>query len=167
MSRASTARNMTAHEPRSVPETGSGNVRGEIPDIASDGKIRAHIDTFYALAREAVELWGGPIALASLLDTAMSTVSERLNRREVKGALQRAFQDYPAIATTHPGAAERYLFGLCDLFGYEHPKKKRTKTEGEKLAGLVKALRGCGPLGDAAIKRAAADLGADPSEYDL
>jgi len=167
MAKSNTRTVVSADDTRSVPEAGSGAHRGDPPEIASDEKIRTHIARFYELTRGAVDLWGGPIALASLLETAMSTVSERLHRKEVKGALQRAFVDYPAIATTHTDAAEYYLFGLCDLFGYEHPKKRRIKTVDEKFIALVKRLRGAGELGEAAIKRAAADLGADLSEFDL
>jgi hypothetical protein len=148
------------------PELVSGLPRSEVPEIASDAVIQRHLATFYAVTRAAVERWGGAVALSSLLETAMSGVNDRLNRREVKGALQRAFVDYLAIATTHPGAAELVMFGLADLLGFEHPKRKRSKTEHEKFEALVKSLRKCGPLGEAAIKRAAEDLGADPVEFE-
>jgi hypothetical protein len=156
--------------PRSVPEAGSGSVQAgalfSVPAVADEHTIESFIDRGYALTRDAVALWGGPIALASLLDTAFSTVSERLNRKEVKGALQRAFIDYLFIALTHPQAGESFLFGLCDLLGFEHPKRRRLKTDVEKYEALVKQLRGMGELGEHAIRVTAAAIGADPSEFD-
>ncbi len=170
MSRSNMPRNMPSTPPRSVPEAGSGGLQGgalfEVPAVADDAAIATSIDRLYGLTRDAVAMWGGPIALASLFDTAFSGVSDRLNRKEVKGALQRAFLDYLAVAITHPIAAEGFLYGLCDLLGFEHPKRKRVKTEGEKYEALVKQLRGMGELGEHAIRVTAAAIGADPSEFD-
>ncbi len=170
MSKSNMQRSLPPTSPRSVPEAGSQELRGgalfEIPAVADEARIADFIDRGYGMVRDAVALWGGPIALASLLETAFSTVSERLNRKEVKGATQRAFVDYLFIALTHPQAGESFLFGLCDLLGFEHPKRRKLKSVDEKHAALVKALRLCGPLGEAAIARAASDLGADVSEFE-
>lgn len=164
--KSATPRTVHLQEPRIHPESVPGFPRSEPPEVASDEKIQRHMVVWYAIARAAVERWGGAVALSSLLETAMSGVNDRLNRREVKGALQRAFVDYMAIATTSPEAMELVIFALCDLGGFEHPKRRRTKTEHEKFEALVKSLRKCGPLGEAAIRRAAEELGADPVEFE-
>ncbi len=163
-------RNVPTTPPRSVPEAASGGLHGgakfDVPTVADDATIAGSIERVYGLTRDAVAMWGGPIALASLFDTAFSGVSDRLNRKEVKGALQRAFLDYLAVALTHPIAAEGFLFGLCDLLGFEHPKRRKLKTDVEKYEALVKQLRGMGELGEHAIRVTAAAIGADPSEFD-
>lgn len=164
MASASTRRSMLTDDPRNAPETGSDVLR-DPPAVASDEMIRYVTGGFYDALRRAVAKWGGVEALAAQLETAMSGVSDRLWRKEVKGALQRSFLDYAAIVCTTPLAAESFLFDLCDLLGYERPKKKRTKTVDEKLDALVRELRRAGELGQAAIDRAARELGADPREY--
>lgn len=156
--------------PRNTPETASGELRGadlrEVPEVASERCVARYIDVWYDLTRRAVDRWGGTVALAATFETAMSGVSDRLNRREVKGALQRGFIDYLAVVSTNPNAAEELLFGLCELFGFEPPKRKRLKTEREKYAALVRELHGAGELGGAAIRAAARKLGIDPSEFE-
>jgi hypothetical protein len=149
---------------RAVPESASGDIQPR--DDGGDELIAIHMKRWDDLVKGAVQRWGGQASMAALLGKSESDICDRLNRKIVKGALMRPFTDYEQIATTHPDAAEFFVFGICDLLGYEHPKKKRIKTETEKLDALVKSLRRCGPLGEAAIERAAKELGADVSEFD-
>ena len=166
---ASTRTGVPARAPISHPEVESGALLGDYDPEANTDENRVRIirERLYDLTRTAVDVWGGPSALASYWRCALSNISTRLNRKEVNGSLQYAFLDFLAIACSHPAAAEAVVIGLCDLFGYEHPQKKRTKTDAEKFRSLVKSLRTCGPLGDAAIRQAAHALGADVAEFEL
>lgn len=188
------SRNLPAKSPRRDHEVGSGPLHGDHdPEAVTDEKVVGKLrDGLYALTRSAVDIWGGPMALASYWRCAFSNVSTRLNRREVNGSTQYAFLDFLAIALSQPSAAgvateewhnlldeqalsceegraalTRVLVKLCDRLGFEPPKKRRVKTEAEKFAALVEELRGAGPLGESAIRRAAATIGADPAEYGL
>ena len=158
--------------PLAVPDLASGTLQevseaDAAPDARTDERLTAlYVRRGYEAIRNAVKEWGGDGALAALWNTSTTNVSQRLNRREVNGALNYAFADWIFIACTKPQAAEQFLFDLCDLFGFDHPKRKRTKTIDEKYGALVANLRRLGPLGEKAIEVAARDLGVDPAEFD-
>lgn len=166
MPKAATPRSVTAEAPLSEPEFSSGALRDPVLETP-DATAKRMIAGLYAATRAAVEAWGGQSALASLWGCSLTNVNDRINRREPKGVTSYAFLDFLALALTAPAAQDVVVPALCDLCGFEPPKRKRIKTDAEKLRGLVKSLKDAGELGEAAIARAARKIGADPSEYDL
>jgi hypothetical protein len=191
---SATSRSLPQRAPRTEPESASRAVQVRpTPDARTDGEMVSRlISGVYALGRDVVEQWGGQASMAAFWGMAESNLCQRLNRREVNGTLNYAFVDWFAIAGTHPAAAARLIAGTVSLFldvaisteesrnhlrntmlrlvdalGYDPPKRKKIKTEKEKLDALVEGLKRAGELGEAAIRRAAADIGADPSEYGL
>lgn len=169
MSASRMSRNVQPASPYSPPEVASGSLQGDerTPDERTDAAVAdRYIARGYDILRSAVKEWGGSASLAAWWSTSESNLSARLNRRVVNGSLSYAFLDFLMVASTAPRAAEQILFDLCDLWGFEHPKRKQRKTEVEKYHALVGNLRRLGPLGETAIAVAARDLGIDPAEFD-
>lgn len=161
-------RDVARDRPSAVPAIDSGTVQevSTADERTDPAQSRRYIERGYEAIRNAVKEWGGADALAALWNTSSTNVHQRLHRKEVNGALNYVFADWLFIALTKPTAGEQFLFDLCDLLGFEHPKRKRTKTIDEKYSALVANLRRLGPLGEKAIEVAARDLGVDPAEFD-
>lgn len=193
MPQSSMPRTLPGAGHRREPElASSGLLGGPTPDARTDEGLAEHlIAGVYDVMRAGVKTWGGQASLAAFWGMQESNLSQRLARKVV-GSVQYAFLDFLAIAGTNPLAAagildgmmrlflpvalstaegreivESMLLRLADALGFDPPKRKRKKTPEELHAALVKRLRLAGELGEAAIRRAAQDIGADPSEYDL
>jgi hypothetical protein len=83
-----------------------------------------------------------------------------------KGDLQETTLSMIGHVGPDPEARLLFVNLLCDEWDLERTKPKQLKTEHEKFRALVKSLRRCGDLGEAAIQKAARELGIDPSEFE-
>lgn len=139
-----------------VAETVSGGLSAEL----KTQPVEVLIDGIYRALRDAVERWGGTALLALETDTPLSLASDRLNRKERNGALQRAFLDWIGVVCAKPDSAQLFLYRLCDLLGFERPKRLASARDLVALRVLARGLR-MGLITDKDVRRIARAEGID------
>lgn len=160
---------MGSRAPATQPQESCGSVAGDPfptpPSVAAEAAVASALGALYAGVREAVRHWGGQEALAAEVGLDPAGVSKRLNRREDKGAICRIPLDWlPILGLSSPAAAETLVRAMCEMFGYEMPRRKAQRTATEKLRATVKVLAGAGELGRATAERIAREAGCSLAE---
>ncbi|MDP3768832.1 MAG: hypothetical protein Q8S13_12520 [Dehalococcoidia bacterium] len=118
----------------------------------------------YALLRDIVTDWGGQEALARWWGCGLTSVWDRLHRKEKGGSINYAHADYFFVALTHPGAQERFVYAVCDYFGFERPGRRKKKSKEQRYDAIIAGLRKLGDLGSYTLKKIAEATGDDPEE---
>lgn len=90
--------------------------------------LEHYTDGMYEVLQRAVEAYGGIDKFAAAVNAVMGSrprdVYDRVYRVSRNGKVKCAFLDYIAIlCSTSPAAADVFVSGVCELLGYEHPRK--------------------------------------------
>lgn len=136
------------------------------PAAVDDGAIEEQARIWYGAAQEAVESFGGVVAVAAAGEQPAPKVSMRLRRADDgKGNRHYARLDDMAIATCDPKVRAVVLAALADAWGFEPPVPKRVATEQEQLAALLDEIGEMNGAGKDLLRRAAKRLGADAGAF--
>ncbi len=170
MSTFTVMRNTMVPAPHATePQGACGRVAGAPfptpPSVAAEAAIATALGELYAGLREAVRAWGGQEALSAQVGLDPAAVSKRLNRKEDRGAICRAPIDWlVVVGLSSTSAADVIVRTVCELLGYEAPRRKAKRTPAEKLAAVARVLIDSGELGRATAERIAREAGCQLEE---